>query len=113
MWNISIPRRKGNVLLSFLGQKEMLQVSFIFNPDAHKSVIRRRGKPIDTCSYNGVDFSDHQSAVNDHHATTLGNLDNKVLAVGGWSTDNNEVELFDTSSNVWTTKSPLSFCSSS
>ena len=33
-------------------------------------------------SYNGKDYSDHPSAVNDHSDITLGNLDNNVLAVG-------------------------------
>ena len=65
-------------------------------------------------SYNGKDYSDHPSAVNDHYITTLGNLDNSVLAVGdgGNYGFNNKVELFDISTNTWTTKSSFSFCSS-
>ena len=63
-------------------------------------------------SYNGKDYSDHPSAVNDHYATTLGNLDNNVLAVGD-GVSGNKVELFDISTNTWTTKSSFSSCSSS
>ena len=33
-------------------------------------------------------------------ATTLGNLDNNVHAVGGYATNNNNVELFDISTNT-------------
>ena len=57
----------------------------------------------------------HPDTVNDHYATSLGNIDNKVLAVGGYlssTTGNNKVELFDTDTNQWTTKTSFPFCSS-
>ena len=55
---------------------------------------------MDYFSYNGEKYTDHPSTVNDHYLTTLGDIENKILAVGGWSTSNNKVELFDISSNT-------------
>ena len=60
---------------------------------------------------------DHPDSVYDHGATTIGNIGNKVLAVGHViSGDNynghNKVELFDINSEKWTTKASFPFCSS-
>ena len=54
----------------------------------------------------------HPSSVNDHYCTTLGAIENKILAVGGYYTHNNKVELFDISSNTWKAKTGFYFCSS-
>jgi len=63
-------------------------------------------------SYNGELYTDHPNSVNSHYQTTLGDIENKVLAVGGYSSNNNKVELFDISSNTWSTKTSFPFCSS-
>ena len=71
---------------------------------------------IDNFSYNGEKYTNHPNSVNDHFGTTLGNIENKILAVGGSpdssSTRNNKVELFDIESNTWTTKTSFGFCPS-
>ena len=63
-------------------------------------------------SYNGEKYTDHPSSVNDHYLTTLGDIENKILAVGGGTSSNNKVELFDISSNKWASKASFPFCSS-
>ena len=63
-------------------------------------------------SYNGEKYTDHPNTVNDHHIGTLGDIQNKILAVGGSNTSNNKVELFDINSNTWTTKTSFPYCSS-
>ena len=64
-------------------------------------------------SYNGELYTDHPNSVNPHYETTLGDIENKVLAVGDFSsTKNNKVEIFDISSNTWSTKTSFPFCSS-
>ena len=71
---------------------------------------------IDNFSYNGEKYTNHPDSVNGHFGTTLGDIENKILAVGG-SPDvvdgaNNKVELFDISSNTWTAKTSFPYCSS-
>ena len=61
-------------------------------------------------SYNREKYTDHPNSVNDHWKTSLGNIENKVLALGGL-TENNNVEIFDINSNTWTTKTSIPFCS--
>ena len=67
-------------------------------------------------SYNGKKYTDHPNSVNDHFLTTIGGMENKILAVGGSGDDsgtkNTKVELFDIVTNRWTTKSSFPFCSS-
>ena len=66
-------------------------------------------------SYNGELYTDHPNSVNSHYDTSLGEIENKILAVGeyyGSITKNNNVELFDISSNTWSTKTSFPFCSS-
>ena len=60
-------------------------------------------------SYNGKTYINHPDTVSDHHLTTLGNINNQVLAVGGVSQNNNQVEIFDIVSNTWTTKTRFPF----
>ena len=66
-------------------------------------------------SYNGEKYTDHPNSANDHYLTSLGNIDNKILAVGGSSDDsstqNTNVELFNINSNKWTTKTSFPFAS--
>ena len=63
-------------------------------------------------SYNGEKYTNHPNSVNDHYLTTLGDIENKVLAVGdGGSPGNNKVEMFDMNSNKWTTKTSFPFAS--
>ena len=64
-------------------------------------------------SYNGKEYTDHPDTINDHYTTSLGIIDDKVIAVGGFETHNNEVEIFDINANTWATKTSFSFCSSS
>ena len=61
-------------------------------------------------SFNGNDYTNHRDTVNDHNWTSLGNINNKVLAVGGSNTDNKKVEMFDINSNTWTTKASFPYC---
>ena len=64
-------------------------------------------------SYNGEEYADHPDAINDHHKTSLGNIDNKVLAVGAHgNAGNTEVEIFDINTNTWTNQTSFPFCSS-
>ena len=66
-------------------------------------------------SYNGEQYANHPNSVNSHYHTTLGDIDNKILAVGEYYTSiskNNKVELFDISSNTWSTKTSFLFCAS-
>ena len=66
-------------------------------------------------SFNGKVYKDHPNSVNSHYRSTLGDIENKILAVGEYynsSTKNNKVELFDISSNTWSTKTSFPFCSS-
>ena len=66
-------------------------------------------------SYNGEKYTDHPNSANDHYLTTIGDIENKILAVGGSSSDfstaNTKVELFDINSNKWTTKTSFPFAS--
>ena len=63
-------------------------------------------------SYDGIGFSDYYSnATNDHYQTTLGNLNNQLVAIGSASKRNNIVETFDFESNTWTMQSEFSYCS--
>ena len=71
-------------------------------------------------SYNGKDYyTNHPDTVNDHHAISLGNINNNVLAVGdSWSYSgigprgSTEVEMFDINSNTWSSKTSFPYCSS-
>ena len=62
-------------------------------------------------SYNGQNFTDHPVSADSHSFTSLGNIENKVLAVGCGGSDNNKVETFDINSNAWTTETTFPFCS--
>ena len=59
-------------------------------------------------SYNGQSYDDHPYSVYDHKFISLGNIDNRVVSVGSWN--NNQVELFDITSNTWTTKKSFPYC---
>ena len=63
-------------------------------------------------SYNGEKYTIHPNAVNDHYYTSLGNIENKVVAVGSMIIANTKVEIFDINSNTWTEKTSFPFCSS-
>ena len=63
-------------------------------------------------SYDGFGFSDYYlPAANDHYQTTLGNLNNQLVAIGSASKRNNIVETFDFESNTWAMQSEFSYCS--
>ena len=62
-------------------------------------------------SYNGEKYTDHPNSVNDHYLTTLGDIENKVLAVGDGGSGSNKVEIFDINSNKWTTKKSFPYAS--
>jgi len=61
-------------------------------------------------SYNGEKYTIHPDAVNDHYSTSLGNIENKIFAVGSYY-ENTKVEIFDINSNTWTAKTSFPFCS--
>ena len=62
-------------------------------------------------SYNGQSYEDHPSSVYDHYRSSLGNIGNMVITVGSWSSGNVQVESFDITRNIWTTKEPYPYCS--
>ena len=62
-------------------------------------------------SYNGEQYTNHRNSINPHWQTKLGDIENKILVVGDASSENNKVELFDISSNTWTTKTSFPYCS--
>ena len=62
-------------------------------------------------SYNGEKYTNHPNSVSDHYFTSLGDIENKIVAVGSWSAENTKVEIFDINSNTWTTKSSFPYCS--
>ena len=59
-------------------------------------------------SYNGENYTNHPDTAHVHSSTTLGNIKNKVLAVGGGRT--NKVELFDINADTWTEKTSYPWC---
>ena len=62
-------------------------------------------------SYNGETFyQNHKKAVHTHGTTSLGNLDNTVLALGGYKVNNPELELYDIGTDTWTVKTPYPYC---
>ena len=65
-------------------------------------------------SYNGEKYTTHPNSVNEHYWTSLGNIENKIFAVGShnrYNPGNTEVEIFDINSNTWTAKTSFPFCS--
>ena len=63
-------------------------------------------------SYNGEKYTNHPDSVNSHYSASLGNIENKIVAVGSLDPENTKVEIFDINSNTWTTKTSFPFCSS-
>ena len=64
-------------------------------------------------SYNGETSMNLPDSKYWHQRTTLGNIENNVLAVGSSGPENNnQVEVFDTQSSIWTTRARYPFCSS-
>ena len=61
-------------------------------------------------SYNGKDYTNHPDTVASHFTTSLGNIDNKVLVVGGAYSEN-EVEMLDIDSDTWSSKTSYPYCS--
>ena len=53
-------------------------------------------------SYDGVIFHNQADAKNGHHRTSLTNIDEAPLAVGGYNSDTNKAEILDIASNTWT-----------
>ena len=51
----------------------------------------------------------YPNATHDHFYTTLGDIGNKIVAVGG--SLSNKVELFDINSNTWTMQPSFPYCS--
>ena len=62
-------------------------------------------------SYNGEEYTNHPDSVNSHYFTSLGDIENKIVAVGSYIPENTKVEIFDINSNTWTTKTSFPFCS--
>ena len=66
-----------------------------------------------------MDYTNHPDSNYVHLGTSLGNIDNKVLAVGGVSWYEHEVhevplvEIFDINSNAWTSKTSFPYCNES
>ena len=51
----------------------------------------------------------YPNATHDHYFTTLGDIENKIVAIGGESS--NKVELFNINSNTWTMQPSFPYCS--
>jgi len=86
----------------FLAKEERVMLCFGYS-DTKKCI-----------SYNGKEYADHPDSVDGHYSTSIANMNNDLIAVGGWAgkgTGSNELEIFDTSTNTWTTKTPFPFCS--
>ena len=62
-------------------------------------------------SYNGEKYTNYPNSANDHSRISLGDLENKIFAVGSWTSENTKVEIFDINSNKWTAKTSFPFCS--
>ena len=62
-------------------------------------------------SYSGFDFDTHPDSAWPHTHTTLGNVNNLVIAVGDWQTKNTQVEQFNIATNSWSARSPYPYCS--
>ena len=58
--------------------------------------------PLIWFSYDGFIFHNHADSKNTHYYTTLANIDNSLLAVGGHDPNTNKAEILDISSNIWT-----------
>ena len=62
-------------------------------------------------SYNGETSTNLPDSKHWHQRTTLGNIENNVLAVGsGGPEKNNQVEVLDIQANTWTTRARYPFC---
>ena len=53
-------------------------------------------------SYDGLIFHNQADSKNGHYFTTLANIDDAPLAVGGQSSNTKKAEILDISSNTWT-----------
>ena len=53
-------------------------------------------------SYDGIIFHNQADSKNGHYWTTLANIDDTPLAVGGASPTTKKAEILDISSNTWT-----------
>ena len=53
-------------------------------------------------SYDEITFHNQTNSNNEHHKTTLANIDGAPLAVGGYDPYIKKAEIFDISSNTWT-----------
>ena len=62
-------------------------------------------------SYNGEKYTNHPKSENFHYLSKLGDIENKIVAVGSYLNENTKVEIFDINSNKWTTKTSFPFCS--
>jgi len=62
-------------------------------------------------SYSGFDFDTHPDSAWPHTHTTLGNVNNLVIAVGDWQSKNIQVEQFNIATNSWSTRAPYPYCS--
>ena len=67
---------------------------------------------IDHFSYDGEMYTNHPNSVNEHYLTSLGDIENKIVAVGDGDYGNTNVEIFDIELNTWTMKTSFPFCSS-
>ena len=72
----------------------------------------KKSNNIEHFSYDGEIYTNHPNPVKEHYLTSLGNIENKIFAVGDLDYGNTDVELFDINSNTWTTKTSFPFCSS-
>ena len=53
-------------------------------------------------SYDGIIFHNQADSKNGHYQTTLANIDDAPLAVGGYGPNIKKAEILDISSNTWT-----------
>ena len=59
-------------------------------------------------SYNGKQYEDHPDSEFDHYTASIGNIENKIIAIAGLR--GNQIETFDITSNKWTRQSEYTLC---
>ena len=66
-------------------------------------------------SYNGKKFWNHPDSKIDHYQTSIGKINSKVVALGGYTSSTsytNTLEVYDVEKDNWKTKTPFPYCSS-
>ena len=74
------------------------------------SFFSRKNLEKTSLSYNGKYYDDHPDSAFSHYKAPLGNIENKVVAIGNYGEPGHKSEIFDIPSNKWTTQNDYEFC---